>query len=228
MMVKRLLRLRNVLVVFVVVMLRHVKRLRRTTRSHGRHLLLVAHPDDESMFFSPTMLNLQGRIDLLCLSNGNKYGMGQTREQEIRGLASHLGIGLTLVRKFEDGEDWYSWAVCAYLLKMHILKPFDVLITFDEKGMSGHKNHISCQKGARHFLKLRREVRGMFLKSRNIFCKYLFDFSSSGVSYVTPLSMYMTPVRLMLFHRSQMVDWFRWLFVSFSNTMTYNDFAVVN
>ena len=38
-------------------------------------LLLIAHPDDESMFFAPTIIRLQElgvNLSLLCLSNGRK------------------------------------------------------------------------------------------------------------------------------------------------------------
>lgn len=41
-----------------------------------RVLFVIAHPDDESMFFGPTILTLTQRpnceVHLLCLSNGNK------------------------------------------------------------------------------------------------------------------------------------------------------------
>lgn len=40
----------------------------------GNVLLITAHPDDECMFFSPTLLSLQQqqavRVHLLCLSEG--------------------------------------------------------------------------------------------------------------------------------------------------------------
>lgn len=41
----------------------------------GRVLLIIAHPDDECMFFSPTILTLTRtaphNVYLLCLSEGN-------------------------------------------------------------------------------------------------------------------------------------------------------------
>jgi len=42
-------------------------------RDVKRALLVVAHPDDEAMFFTPTIQSLQGQcssIVILCLSNG--------------------------------------------------------------------------------------------------------------------------------------------------------------
>lgn len=56
---------------------RNSKLLQRVRFPNVRRVLLVtAHPDDESMFFGPTILSLIRRKDckiyLLCLSNGKK------------------------------------------------------------------------------------------------------------------------------------------------------------
>lgn len=49
---------------------------RRDVRSPKRVLLVIAHPDDECMFFGPTVLNFTGNKDctlyLMCLSTGKK------------------------------------------------------------------------------------------------------------------------------------------------------------
>ena len=60
-----------------------------------RVLLLTAHPDDECMFFAPTILALQ-RADIevfsLCLSTGNADGLGSVRKSELEGSLDILGI----------------------------------------------------------------------------------------------------------------------------------------
>lgn len=63
----------------------------------ARVLLLIAHPDDEAMFFSPTMTALTrpdrgNHVKILCLSNGGKDGLGAVRTKEIRESALKLGI----------------------------------------------------------------------------------------------------------------------------------------
>jgi len=87
------------------------------------YLLVVAHPDDESMFFSPTICSLleqQQTIHILSLSNGNFDGLGKTREVELMRAAGVLGISppnkyVTCldVRHFQDGpkETWKAGAI---------------------------------------------------------------------------------------------------------------------
>lgn len=58
-------------------------------------LLVTAHPDDECMFFAPTLLSLKRagvRVSLLCLSEGNCDGLGGIRKEELKQSALLLGI----------------------------------------------------------------------------------------------------------------------------------------
>lgn len=69
---------------------------------HKRVILLIAHPDDESMFFSPTLTRLtepalENHVKILCLSTGNADGLGDTRKKELEAAAVKLGL-----RKRED------------------------------------------------------------------------------------------------------------------------------
>lgn len=60
-----------------------------------RVLLVTAHPDDEAMFFAPTLLTLFELgvpVKLLCLSTGNAKGMGTVRSQELVNACKYLGI----------------------------------------------------------------------------------------------------------------------------------------
>jgi hypothetical protein len=64
------------------------KRTRKVTREH--HLLFVtAHPDDEVMFFGPTIASVATDyfVHLLCLS-----GRGSAREDELRLSAQNLAL----------------------------------------------------------------------------------------------------------------------------------------
>ena len=60
-----------------------------------KFLLITAHPDDECMFFTPTIRNLiknGGEIDLMCLSTGNFDGKGSIRRKELKKSSRILGI----------------------------------------------------------------------------------------------------------------------------------------
>lgn len=75
-----------------------------------RILLLTAHPDDECMFFAPTLLALSGfarrptpsviqspvvrshELYSLCLSSGDAHGLGEVRKQELAASLDVLGI----------------------------------------------------------------------------------------------------------------------------------------
>ncbi|MCJ1250838.1 N-acetylglucosaminyl-phosphatidylinositol de-N-acetylase [Trapelia coarctata] len=75
----------------------HISRFQFPRLVSKRICLLIAHPDDEAMFFAPTILvltnpELGNHVKILCLSSGNADGLGETRKQEL--IASALLLGL--------------------------------------------------------------------------------------------------------------------------------------
>ena len=107
-----------------------------STHSLAKVLLVTAHPDDESLFFAPTLISLLSHkrngdrekgapyveVYSLCLSTGNADGLGKTRQQEMLQALDVLGI--------EEGKRWIvdnphvhpyhkrgdlsDWAYCRY------------------------------------------------------------------------------------------------------------------
>ncbi|KAJ9247627.1 hypothetical protein DTO207G8_7973 [Paecilomyces variotii] len=62
-----------------------------------RICLLIAHPDDEAMFFAPALLALTkpalgNHVKILCLSTGDADGLGHIRQKELQKSALHLGL----------------------------------------------------------------------------------------------------------------------------------------
>ncbi|WVW80455.1 hypothetical protein I302_102437 [Kwoniella bestiolae CBS 10118] len=125
-----------------------------TSTTHSpKALLLTAHPDDEVMFFSPTILSLvkEGwEVSGLCLSTGNSSGLGQIRTEELHSSYEYLGVdrGNVKVVDHPNLQDSMSshWdpELIADLLNNHLKDhPVDLIITFDSTGITHHPNHIS-------------------------------------------------------------------------------------
>ncbi|KAM5309653.1 N-acetylglucosaminyl-phosphatidylinositol de-N-acetylase isoform 6-T8 [Glossophaga mutica] len=93
----------------------------------SRTLLVIAHPDDEAMFFAPTLLGLarlKHRVFLLCFSAGNYYNQGEIRKKELLQSCGVLGIpaaSITIIdnRDFPDdpGVQWDTASVASVLLQ---------------------------------------------------------------------------------------------------------------
>ncbi|KAK5627590.1 hypothetical protein RRF57_003305 [Xylaria bambusicola] len=138
--------------------------------------LLIAHPDDEAMFFSPTVLALTrpengNHVKILCLSTGNADGLGETRRRELVKSAMLLGLRREediFVMDSPDFPDsmtakWDADRISTLLRSAFAphygnsrdeggMVVIDALITFDKSGISSHPNHISLYHGARGFI----------------------------------------------------------------------------
>ncbi|KAL7789167.1 N-acetylglucosaminyl-phosphatidylinositol de-N-acetylase, a glycan bosynthesis protein [Trichoderma ceciliae] len=116
-------------------------------------LIVTAHPDDECLFFSPTVLGILDRNHainggLLVMSTGNNYGKGETRKQELKGSCHALGINSSRCEALDhpDLQDnptvWWDTDVIKPIVREYVKKwEVDAIITFDEGGVSGHVNH---------------------------------------------------------------------------------------
>lgn len=121
-------------------------------------LLIIAHPDDEVMFFTPTLkfLTLNNcKLRILCLSNGNFYGEGKIREDEFSKVCTHLKIDFEVLNddKLQDNiklhwdEQYISQKINEFMKKDSNFEKIGSIITFDENGVTKHPNHISCHNG---------------------------------------------------------------------------------
>lgn len=73
---------------------------RALASSYRRALLVIAHPDDEAMFFVPAVRAMRAagvEVGFLCLSNGSGGGHGPTRTAELYASARALGVNQSLV-----------------------------------------------------------------------------------------------------------------------------------
>ncbi|XP_068945698.1 N-acetylglucosaminyl-phosphatidylinositol de-N-acetylase [Petaurus breviceps papuanus] len=209
--------------------------------SGSRALLLTAHPDDEAMFFAPTLLGLtrlRYRVSLLCFSAGNYYNQGAIRKRELLQSCDVLGIppsSVTIIdhRHLPDDPNaqWNTELVAALLLRHIQENHIDLVVTFDTGGVSGHANHIALYSAVRflHCLgKLPKGCSVLTLDSVNILRKYLsildLPFTwlqTQDVLFVLTKREAEQAKKAMFCHRSQLL-WFRHLYITFSRFMVIN------
>ncbi|KAL6463860.1 hypothetical protein MHYP_G00282510 [Metynnis hypsauchen] len=211
-----------------------------------RALFVTAHPDDECMFFAPSVLKLvesKASVYLLCLSSGNFYKQGAQRRQELLDSCAVLGIPANRVTIVENKElpddpkaEW-STALTSSLIFKHIRTcSINLVLTFDEGGVSGHANHIAIYKALRHLASVGRIPEGcrvLTLHTISILRKYL-SILELPISWLLPSSFccvigrdeYKRAKEAMLRHRSQLL-WFRRLYILFSRYMFINTFRAV-
>lgn len=117
-----------------------------------RILIVTAHPDDECMFFGPTILSLSRRqncqVYLLCLSNGNYDKQGHLRKPELWDSCRELGLrpeNVTICNVTELQDDpqaeWKAVTVAKIITKYVASLDIQAIITFDQDGVSRHSNH---------------------------------------------------------------------------------------
>jgi len=193
---------------------------------------VIAHPDDEAMFFAPTIKTLakfaskrkesEVGLCLLCLSTGNYDGLGDVRKKELferycilstssslsfdepkfvklcatwnrerkgyhhrrqrHSRRSHSGMDLRqghlAHREIRERIQRHNGkrerkCLCKAIFESFLTLPIDQLITFDERGISSHPNHISVYQSIVLLLKSNESLRGYALVTHSIIRKYL-------------------------------------------------------
>ncbi|XP_030010873.1 N-acetylglucosaminyl-phosphatidylinositol de-N-acetylase-like [Sphaeramia orbicularis] len=211
-----------------------------------RVLVVTAHPDDECMFFGPSIIRLteeKAEVHLLCLSEGNYYNQGSQRREELLNSCSLLGIPqsrVTLVdhRSLPDDPtaEW-SISLVSSLISKHIkAHSFNMVLTFDSAGVSGHSNHVSIFKAVSHLASsghvpddcclLSLDTVGLFRKYVSVLDLPLSWTLSSSLCVFSGLWGYRRARDAMLCHRSQLL-WFRHLYMVFSRYMFVNTFQMI-
>jgi N-acetylglucosaminylphosphatidylinositol deacetylase len=130
---------------------------------------------------------------------------------------------------------WPSATIARVLRERHEVLPH-VLITFDERGVSGHPNHISCLRGAQEWVLGLSETAGVelwMLGTVGIVRKYLFVLDGvvqavlggrgAGAGWFVSSVGEVRVAReaMVSAHKSQM-RWFRWGWIGLSRYMVVN------
>lgn len=123
-----------------------------------RVLGVCAHPDDESFGLGAiisTLIDKGGSIELVCLTQGEASTLGsatvdlaQTRRCELAAAANELGV--TTVYQFDHPDGHLSTVDLAVLTAaiQPLANDIDLLLVFDEGGITGHPDHIHATAAA--------------------------------------------------------------------------------
>jgi LmbE family N-acetylglucosaminyl deacetylase len=119
---------------------------------------VCAHPDDESFGLGAvisTLIDQGASIDLVCLTHGEASTLGsstvdlaQVRRGELAAAAHDLGI--TTVHQLDHPDGHLATVDLSELVA--VIEPLaehhDLLLVFDEDGITGHPDHIHATAAA--------------------------------------------------------------------------------
>eukprot|EP00927_Polykrikos_kofoidii_P024580 TRINITY_DN22325_c0_g1_i1.p1 TRINITY_DN22325_c0_g1~~TRINITY_DN22325_c0_g1_i1.p1 ORF type:complete len:372 (-),score=49.49 TRINITY_DN22325_c0_g1_i1:137-1252(-) len=177
--------------------------LTNTRRPCRRVALVVAHPDDEAMFFWPTLMEIKQAnipVSVLCLSTGNADGLGQLRTEEMRRSCERVGavnedLVILDVDGLQDGMHhvWSEDLVAKHVTDFVIARDADAVITFDDFGVSGHPNHVATSRGVRQAAR-----NACDSSNTGVACFHVFLLESVGFwqKYLGPLHLLFLPLSL--------------------------------
>jgi len=219
-------------------------------------ILFTAHPDDEVMFFAPTIHSFnKDNIHVVCFSNGNYNGLGKVRQVELTKCCDLLGVKKVVCLDLDEFPDnsAKSWDPSKIALKMeHYINQYkaDVVITFDSRGVSGHLNHRSLNTGLRYYLKTKSKkyLLAYTLTSVPLLRKYIsfldiiytflpvlyrvimatMDLTRKETSQLVLVSTldHLKKSRTAMMCHRSQMVWFRWLYILFSRYMIINDLVL--
>ncbi|KAE8395934.1 hypothetical protein ETB97_010228 [Aspergillus alliaceus] len=160
-------------------------------------LLVTAHPDDETLFFSPSITygreNPDVKRSLLVISSGNYDGLGEKRQKELHNSCARIGISEDRCVVLDDADlqdnpkKWWDEERIKDLVSAHVDKwHVDVILTFDQGGISGHINHRSVSAGVRKYVQSTPQAPVTYmLQSTPLLRKYssLLDLIPSSIPF---------------------------------------------
>jgi N-acetylglucosaminylphosphatidylinositol deacetylase len=162
-----------------------IKEIKKDISSTKTVLLIIAHPEDELSYWSPTirtLINYNIKLKILCLSlKNNKRCQKIFKDEE----NSKNFKEISKILKLEDNKlntiSSYEPDVISNEIKKFLDDNNDIgtILSFDENG-AGNAEHANCYEGLELFLKNNREeikkkeIKIFLLDSFNIFFKYTF------------------------------------------------------
>ena len=132
------------------------------SRSKPRVLAVVAHPDDESFGLGEVILWLRRQsvpVSALVFTHGEASTLGSTgnqselsvrRCQELACASQLLGLGRYALHSYADSH-LNEVPLDERVQKIEKAGPVEVVLAFDETGITGHQDHIAATEAAKAF-----------------------------------------------------------------------------
>uniref|UniRef100_A0A3P9BHA9 N-acetylglucosaminylphosphatidylinositol deacetylase n=1 Tax=Maylandia zebra TaxID=106582 RepID=A0A3P9BHA9_9CICH len=224
---------------------------RETNGEDIRALVVTAHPDDECMFFAPTiirLIELNATVHLLCLSEGNYYNQGAQRKKELLNSCAVLGIPASRIiiinhKKLPDDPkaEWSVSFVSSEILKhirahsinmvrptlhSHFKRTVSQTMTLCWRGTWTMASLIVSLSFLPDCTLLSLVTVGLLRKYISFLDVPLSWFLPSCVCCIIGSKPYKQAKAAMLCHRTQLL-WFRYLYITFSRYMFINTFQTI-
>ncbi|GBE58869.1 N-acetylglucosaminyl-phosphatidylinositol de-n-acetylase, putative [Babesia ovata] len=202
---------------------------------------VTAHPDDESMFFTPLLELLSStpsiaggrvRVELISLTKGDFAGLGDVRIVELDAVCRRYKVNCTVVdeSEWQDGPSaWDVEKVSERIEEFVNERGVGLIFTFDRHGASGHPNHISVHEAVLNMKKRLPGVTVWRLHTYAILNKYFAPFAVVRSLFVRPSLISFSPlkvIRNMSVHRSQW-RWYLYLWSLFGSYSYTNSFDIL-
>ncbi|KAF7457832.1 N-acetylglucosaminyl-phosphatidylinositol de-N-acetylase [Cryptosporidium felis] len=165
--------------------------------TQGTICLVIAHPDDETLFFTPTLRRVCGvnsQLCVFCLTNGRLHAKPQylgkggwstgvaegglwQKFSKRSGTESVNNVKILFNDQIQD-QPSYRWPSTEVIREIETFveeNKVQAIITFDEFGISGHTNHISINESIRKWTEEsgRENLPKIFvLETSNLLLKY--------------------------------------------------------
>lgn len=124
----------------------------------GELLAVCAHPDDESFGLGGVLGSFTGqgtRVRVLCLTHGeastlgvSARPLGELRAEELEAAARVLGVTAVTLHGYPDGQLAEVELDDLATLVDEEMAGADLLLAFDEGGITGHPDHVRATQAA--------------------------------------------------------------------------------
>ena len=165
-------------------------------------LLVVAHPDDETIFFSSVMLKFSHRLKVICVTDGNADGLGEKRKLQFLRACKSFKVAEAVMWDFPDTfEKRLPVRVIAEAIKKELYDTnrFSKVFTHGILGEYGHPHHQDVSFATHEAFEKNSSAK-IYSTAYNIFPDLVFKLSKSQFEKKTRIlwNVYGSEIRRLL------------------------------